>query len=464
MGACCSCLASVSSAAPESVNMVIGAAFGAVDKGWGRLLQMFVRSLAMNVAQPHLILGVDNATDAMLADDLAAFGDRALTLSQDEVNSRAKTKLWKRMGINKSRYIGYRFMLESARPVVNSKLAREVNRQLSAAEDSAGTIAVLSDGCPDWSAAPLMLLTDTRDVLFQRDPFSSARKTIKAMQAEHSQTHHAGDCLRPPLFVVAEPSIYQLGSEGKNDALLMECFRSGLEPLWEGNPVICSGTTMGVFPAVEAYVEAMIAAMPIAAPGTPATDQSLHMALVYAARRLLRGEDPSSFALAHEPAYAAMYRLAGWLAERVTPVIRAHEEGWVCTMSLFSLEHCWPIGADLRISPLAGQPACDVIHQWEREGLHHAIAEQVFMGREPGKWVCNKNWYLNKAEDCYSLGPSSSASGTSASSSASAAAFTPATEAEIRWSNASAFHPPEECAGDAEITAERHRSATSWGR
>ena len=484
--------AAAAAAAAAPVDVVAGAAFGAVERDWVRLLRVFVRSLhAASPPTTHLLLGIDAAGAGAVAADLAAWGPRLSTLSLGEARH-ATPRLWHDMGINKSRYAAYVEMARRARALAGGPAAAP---------------ALDARGCPDWTTAPLVLLTDTRDVWFQGDPFGPARDYIRRLHAVHEaqQRGGAGGCMRAPLLVVAEPELYRLGSEGKNDALFLECFRPGLEALWTGRPVVCSGTTLGVLPAIDAYLAAMTAGMALAAPGSAATDQALHQALVYAAGALAGGAAPAALPLAREPAYAALYRLAGALAAAVgAPAIRAHEDGWVCTMTLWSLEHCWPLGGDHRISPAHGATPCAVLHQWDREALHHALAGPATLGAAPGgdgARACNRGFFHGLFEDCYEVGaPPLGADGAPSNElgadSGGDADGAPPTERvadcggdarvltadgrlprcaladparfaappNVTWLPAATFHDARLVAGDALIARSRRWSATSWGR
>ena len=241
--------------------------------------------------------------------------------------------------------------------------------------------------------------------------------------------------------------------------------------------------------------------MPFAAPGPAGTDQALHIAMTAIVGRLQSGRnvwppppaqqqqqqrhdqpqladdgdtrrsidsaaantDTAALPLAEEDAYARLYDIAADLSRRVRLHVRPHESGWVCTQSLYTLEHCWHFeqrqsgateastqmfASALDVAPAVGAPPCDLIHQWDREALHYLTTPLLAMGEggqhassaydvDTTAWnwhkvssrtqgssggaatdaapmlledllavspvACNRNFFSNRYEDCYQL-------------------------------------------------------------
>ena len=491
-------------------------------RGWLPLLLAFLDSLVAASPTVHLVLMAEGET----LDAVAATTSRLLPGHFHPLPLRgfeaAAPKAWRRLYVNKARYFGY-------------KQGMDIVRRLAAEAPPPSRDA---RGCADWAAAPLVLLTDTRDVVFQRDPFVTARALIATTAAAAATT--TGRCALPPLLAVAEPAAFLMGDDPKNDPNQAAIFRREADALWAGSPPLCSGTTLAAVPAMEAYVDAMVAGMPLAAPGSAATDQALHIALIAVGAKLQRGEaewppgggagggaHPTPLPLLSEDAYVRLYGIAAALAAAAHLLVVPHEAGWVCTMSLFSLEHCWVFdepaagvvgaarGGDssgplpLLLSPAVGAPPCDVIHQWDREALHFLTTAQAFAGEGrraalPPGWQrsaaveggtpagervvarspvsCNRNFFSSKYEDCYQLedvevdevgrGNATTRSvardgelvGATVIGGGVQGVRERAVHRRIVWVDARTQHPEAECATAAEVTAARWESARRRGQ
>lgn len=171
---------------------------------------------------------------------------------------------------------------------------------------------------------PLVLLSDTRDVVFQDDPFARHRTRHARRRSAHSLSRERTAPM-PALVTFAEPSFVALagaracsGQPSLRDAGLVVddglWARLPAQPphdqdalAWNMRvasgfmrpacfaplarlPVLCSGTTLGTLPSISAYVKAMVSALPFTVSGGRGyfvgADQPLHNLLLYHAASL----------------------------------------------------------------------------------------------------------------------------------------------------------------------------------
>lgn len=299
----------------------------------------------------------------------------------------------------------------------------------------------------------LVLLTDTMDVAFQRDVFAHARAIIRARAAGGGAGAHQP---LPPLLLAEEPAEHGVSDERISAGWLRSCVRPsvlrprgaapsqgvgrqprssgdgagwGTLPAPTGDAILCSGTTLGPPAAVGAYIDAMVAALPlcmVALHASAGVDQSVH-------NLLLRqpppggggGEDSGALPLGWlasrgEDAYRRLQGIAHDLAGAVAAVPVPHDWGWVCTQGLVALgaqsvpvtawgapgpgfgvaPHAgwWgtaagqPVAAveparargqggraggaaHLALSPSPGAPPCSLAHQYDRSPLGVLVVE-----------------------------------------------------------------------------------------
>ena len=190
------------------------------------------------------------------------------------------------------------------------------------------------------ASLPLLVwLSDTRDVVMQRDPFVGLQQLLM-----HSE--EGGARLQPGLVVVAEPAHLTLGSDAWNWRLLNSVFRLSAVGPYAPLPVLCAGTTGGTLSAVHAYLVAMTDAMPFATSGGQGylvgADQALHNYLLHP---LLELNDSPLKGVAHaeresivstEPAYSALQRIFERLRAATRVIVTHHEDGEVCTLGVVS--------------------------------------------------------------------------------------------------------------------------------
>ena len=221
----------------------------------------------------------------------------------------------------------------------------------------------------------LILLSDTMDVAFQRDAFGHARAIVARAQADRRKaaegvkehglsTAAAGDEIsRDPLLVAEEPGEFAVMSEPISSQWMRSCFRPGVVvpsavedalhtpdyewgklPSPRPNGIICSGTTMGNFPAIRRYIEAMTRLLPFCMSSlrtSPGVDQSVHIMMLSA--RLAAGDGKASqpddhqlqlSAAAEEPTYARFLAISRQFLSTVDLHVIPHDWGWVCTFGL----------------------------------------------------------------------------------------------------------------------------------
>ena len=182
----------------NDTNIILGAAFNAVSKGWLNLLNVFLDSMLARVPNAHLVLMADTATLDVIAPRTRQLGARFHPLEMTGIAAAGVPKVFRQINIIKSRYYAYRKAMKAVHQMLTSIGGAGMG---STAADS-------SYVCPDWSAAPLVLITDTRDVAFQHDPFTSARRFLRETAIDSPSTPTL--CSPPPLLVAAEPSIYRM--------------------------------------------------------------------------------------------------------------------------------------------------------------------------------------------------------------------------------------------------------------
>jgi hypothetical protein len=169
-----------------------------------------------------------------------------------------------------------------------------------AQEHAAAVSAAAAAGTPA-PREPMVLLTDLRDVVFQRDVFADARASIAAVLGG------------PPasglsvLLAAVESSTTSVGIERWNRQSLEIIFRPHVVSMLAPLPIICSGTTVGGVTAVRAYLDAMAAAMPfLSAAGSGmgwyGLDQPLHIFLLHSAMLATFAASTGAGTVGHAPA------------------------------------------------------------------------------------------------------------------------------------------------------------------
>jgi hypothetical protein len=149
-----------------------------------------------------------------------------------------------------------------------------------AEEHAAAVAAAAAAGLPA-PREPMVLLSDLRDVVFQRDVFADARDAIAAALGGPPP---AGLSV---LLATLESATKAVGTEPWNQRCSELIFRAPVVQTLAPLPIICSGTTAGGVRAVAEYLAVMTAAMPVmAADGHGAwygLDQALHIYLLHTA-------------------------------------------------------------------------------------------------------------------------------------------------------------------------------------
>jgi hypothetical protein len=130
----------------------------------------------------------------------------------------------------------------------------------------------------DRHASGRVLLADSRDVIFQRDPFT--------IPADHSR----------PLDVFIEDYLRTFGNSGINQGHVVPCFGADAVRrifLTPPRPVSCSGVTLGSYDAVVAYLDVMWSEMMLPRYSAQCLqhDQAFHNYLLWSGRlsRATRG-------------------------------------------------------------------------------------------------------------------------------------------------------------------------------
>lgn len=353
-------------------DVVLGAATG-VSRGTHGY-ELFLTSLRAAAPDAAVVLLVDAASEAALAATpaAAAWGAR-LTLRRVKVTDipLVARRPGRELSMQLARYWFYVDALEE----LSARYAAE-----AAAAAAAGTPAPRR-----WCASPpLVLLSDTRDVVFQRSPFDDMRRLGAASTTSRS---------RPPLYAFSEPARYtNLGpataaqAPPAVDDALWRRFLAGDADAINGDvmfwntrvassiarpavwapfarlPVLCSGTTAGALPALLAYARTVAAALPSILSGGQGylvgADQPLHQLLLWTAaaaaeaaaqqkvadgvtrdaglcRQLAALVDDTARLSAAEPYFRSLAALATSLADSVALTIVPHEDGLVCTLGLF---------------------------------------------------------------------------------------------------------------------------------
>jgi hypothetical protein len=292
---------------------------------------------------------------------------------------------------------------------------------------------------------PLVLLTDTRDVVFQADLFAEARGQIEALGPSAASL--------PVLFVAAEPEGSTVGGEAWNTLTARSCFRPSIVDAMADLPILCSGTTLGTLSAVEAYLDTIVQSLPFClGAGQPlrfGVDQPLHILVAHtamlAAAVRAAGLEPSSWADAHgggrvaasaspalplpsgavaayarlyrsmtslpasfateEPAYRALNEGAAELGRRVVVLPLFSEDGPICTLALTSSPVLVPAptgipGGKFVGTGAAGAPdgdgappqrPCALVHQYDRHGHLIKLFDVAFLGVDPTTPYCEKD-------------------------------------------------------------------------
>jgi len=233
-----------------------------------------------------------------------------------------------------------------------------------------------------WDDASLVLLADTRDVLFQDDLFARLKARTDAL----------GDG-EQPLYFAMEPEI-SIRDQVWNRAAFKQCLPQTVYDRLAGMPVSCSGTTVGTRASILAYVEAMIP-FNLFCSGhgrrhpdyIGGMDQPAHMLLLYdvvLSRRsealwnarygaLLQSAAGVQYPLHPDPdesAYSELHAVSTrWLsfgAVKVVPVPLYPGDGEICTVGavLPQFVHV-PDEGEQYIYPL-GVKSCALVHQYDR--------------------------------------------------------------------------------------------------
>jgi hypothetical protein len=121
----------------------------------------------------------------------------------------------------------------------------------------------LVEDAPD---ADVVMLTDLRDVVFQRDPFADPVTGLE---------------------VYLEDSSEQIGSDGFNTRWVRDLYGKRSVDAWRGRPVSCSGVVVGTRPAIMTYLVEMIAGIVWRRRPMGAHDQGVHNGLLQSGRLAL---------------------------------------------------------------------------------------------------------------------------------------------------------------------------------
>jgi hypothetical protein len=231
----------------------------------------------------------------------------------------------------------------------------------------------------------VLLLCDSRDVAFQRDPFA----TFAAAFAPEL----AADARAPLLLAAAEldaaDGSTRLGREDWNRETIHGCFGYLGEVLAGDRVILCAGTTFATPAGLRAYAAAMAAAFAACndmGAGGGGADQGVHNALLHAPTRArmadLRARAPSGpWADAGPPSSGgppvprALALLDAHDALHAAATVRATrtEAGGVCTMALPARLGKLPRDAGGRPVAIDDHDiACALVHQYDRDAALHA--------------------------------------------------------------------------------------------
>ena len=265
--------------------------------------ELFLASLAQAAPEATAVLMVDAAAEAALRPVVhgARHGRVHLMPADMAAIPRIARKTGRELSMQLSRYWLYVQALEAIEhDIMKSNKSSSSVFYGDDAVPAANSNTSLA--CPEQHH-PLVLLADTRDVVFQRDPFADLRTRM----AES----HSIDAL----FAFAEPHFVRLGGAESSltssaaavvDDDVWQHMRSarGAEDAAQWNtrvasgflrpgawaplvhlPVLCSGTTAGSLSAVLAYARMMSAALSVTISGGQSyfvgADQPLHNLLLY---------------------------------------------------------------------------------------------------------------------------------------------------------------------------------------
>jgi hypothetical protein len=151
-----------------------------------------------------------------------------------------------------------------------------------------------------------VLLADTRDVVFQTDPFAAARAYVSAQQPEQGTPGVHSTNVTDTVLVAQEPAPWTLGTQEWNKAMLSSVLREHIVDALQSYRVICSGTTLGTQGGIQAYLRVMLQALTFASSGGAAfkkgVDQPVHDYIVHMGRAAAAASPPLSAAEAAWPA------------------------------------------------------------------------------------------------------------------------------------------------------------------
>jgi hypothetical protein len=260
-----------------------------------------------------------------------------------------------------------------------------------------------------WDDASLVLLADTRDVLFQDDLFARLKARTDALE-EGEQ----------PLYFAMEPEIatirMSIRDQAWNRVAFKQCVPQVVFDRLADMPISCSGTTVGTRASILAYVEAMIP-FTLFCSGhgrlhpdyVGGMDQPAHMLLLYGtilSRKneplwserygfLVRDSGGAGYPFhpnPDEPAYRELHALStAWMsgATRVIPLPLYPSGAEVCTIgTLFGRFATVPVRGEPYSYLDSGTP-CAVVHQYDRhDSLTSFFAEsfgfETFPWNSPG--------------------------------------------------------------------------------
>lgn len=159
-------------------------------------------------------------------------------------------------------------------------------------EEKITTTAADSSFASPYPYEPLILLTDTRDVVFQANLFALTRQKIHRLYTSSSSSVPSPtvtSLLEQPsmLFVAVEPAPRIFREEAWNVETASSCFSPPIIESLGSFPIICSGTTVGHLYALLKYLEAMLRITPLCVMNGLGSkfgiDQPLHIYLAHTA-------------------------------------------------------------------------------------------------------------------------------------------------------------------------------------
>ena len=408
--------------------------------------EIFLRSVLHSAPGAIVVFIADDPNWNLLPPDLRS-EPRVVRVTVGEVINELPgahvSAVWKRTTVQFGRYYLYPAAMELAR--------KRFGLAVPSAFSHMHSHGNASGGCHSHVKDPFVLFSDTRDALFQRNPFEIARQLARQRRQQQQLSSHT-ECGLPPLFVAEEPTDFPVLQDPINNQWLASCFRREDVAHMTGKPIICSGTTMGSWTAMATYARAMVQLLPYcltAQKVSAGIDQSVHIMAMYAGtHRLARAayasdyetNAPHPFAL--HPSYADRTEDAMQLFVRtartallrlVDLVFLPYREGLICTVGLIlrnanqslvlqrresstasvvdargetasitarGIMAATISAVDLSVNthvaydvmPFVGaSQACALVHQYDRHALPIMIADVRYRGRSRAAEYCQED-------------------------------------------------------------------------